>query len=127
MSKGLDPVTDVFMRQARKPMKDELADLIAMLRPQTRWHLTWQSFCEAAYFLRTYAEGMDKATAKVLAAIVRIESTVEALQDQRLQAVERVALEYGGRLARLAWRRHELEAELRGYLAQSAVGTCDPV
>jgi hypothetical protein len=72
----------------------------------------WAPFCAAANLLRDYARGRAIAPREILSAIVLVESTIEALEVERLVAIERVALECGRRMADGAWRRREDELGL---------------
>ena len=89
-------------------MARELADLTSRLSTRLmRERHDWQTYCEAAKRLHDYERDEAMPTRDVLSAIVLIESTVEALEVEHLQSVERVALDYGRRLVRAAWRRFE--------------------
>jgi hypothetical protein len=88
--------------------EDELAELSARMQTLApRRRHGWERFCEAARLLDEYGQGEDKADGEVLAAIVLVESTIEALEVRRLLPVERVALDCGRRVVRDAWQRWE--------------------
>jgi hypothetical protein len=87
-------------------LQDELTELsvrLQMLGPRRR--SGWVRFCRAAKLLEEYGDGEEKAAGEVFAALVLVESTIEALELRRLQSIERVALDCGRQAVREAWRR----------------------
>ena len=89
-------------------LDDEVMELTARLQAlaKGRRH-NWRPFCGALRLLQEYEQGQEKTEREVLAALVLVESTIEALEGTRLQAVERVALECARQVSREAWLRLE--------------------